>query len=347
MHHEAYKTLGKDESKQIGAKMSPAIADVKTANACLSCHALNVDAKLKGDKFNINEGNTCGNCHGPSEKWMKPHAETEGWTQKMRDSMSHDALLKEWGLYDTKALAARATLCTSCHMAIDAEMVAAGHPQPTFELDYYQELENKHWLDPETPYWASKVWLAGQVACVRDAMTQLSSRAKAKKSPESIKSAAQQAMAHLGVLKAAGSAVGMDTAAMDATGADLAKAIADPGANADAIASKADAAAKMADAALAKVDAVNPDKAMTMKALAAIAANDSLAKDCGRFGMDQQALAIDSLYKSWAFAEKTPEADRQAMVDLIETKLLPQDEGEPNVDEYMKVLAEVRGKLPK
>jgi hypothetical protein len=61
----------------------------------------------QGRQYNVSEGVTCYHCHGPSEKWNKPHAE-KGWTQKMRDGKSHDALLKEWGLYDTKSVMHRA-----------------------------------------------------------------------------------------------------------------------------------------------------------------------------------------------------------------------------------------------
>lgn len=342
-HREAFEALSNDKSKAIGAAMK--IKDVTADNSCLSCHALNVKKDLQGENFRLNDGNSCDNCHGPSEKWIKPHAD-KGWVQKQRDELkSHAAMLKQWGIYDTKPLAERATWCTGCHLAIDADMIAAGHPQPTFELSDFQSRQPRHWLANEQKYYVAKVWLAGQVASLRDAMNQLAMRASQKKSPEMVKTAYQQAMSHLTVLKSAGAAVGLDSAALDASATDLSKSIADPTANADAIAGKAAAISAMANTALGKVNSVAPDKAMTTQALGAIAANDGMSKDFGAFGMEQQSLAILALYDAYSKAENDPQ--REAMLDLIETKLLLPEEGEPNAAEYAKVLAEVKGKLPK
>jgi hypothetical protein len=343
-HHEAYETLGSDESKEMGQKLS--IADVKTSDSCLSCHALNVRKELQGENFSIREGNTCDNCHGPSEKWIKPHAE-KGWTQTQRKSMSHDALLKQWGLYDTKPLAQRATMCTGCHLAIDADLVVAGHPQPTFELDWFQEIEPKHWLTPDEKYYSTKVWLAGQVACLRDSMNQLAMRAKGKKDPAMVKSAYQQAMSHLMVLKPTASAAGLNGGSLDASATELSKAITDPAANSDTIAAKASALAEMANVALPKVNGVTADRQLTLAALSAIASSDGMAKDLGRFGMDQQSLALAALYNSYAKAEGVADAERDVINKLIEEKLMPPEEGEPNIDDYAKALSDLKGKLPR
>src|SRR5437764_1167829 len=111
-HAKAFEALSKPESAEIGKKMATPIADVTKSEACLSCHAQNVPENLRGQKFSIKEGNTCTSCHGPSEKWLEPHAD-KGWTDKQRAAIpDHEALLKQWGLYDTKALLARAELCT-------------------------------------------------------------------------------------------------------------------------------------------------------------------------------------------------------------------------------------------
>ena len=96
---------------------------------------------LQGKDFNIEEGVSCGACHGPSTKWNPPH-KAKGWTDKERKAAgTHDALLKKWGLYDTKSPLARAYMCTSCHLAIDADMVAAVDSGDNAEaLGIYREL---------------------------------------------------------------------------------------------------------------------------------------------------------------------------------------------------------------
>ena len=75
---------------------------------------------------------------GPAEKWLEPHAE-KGWT--------HEQSVKV-GMYDTKNFLLRAEKCVSCHLPIDAEMVAAGHPDLlAFELDTFSATMPPHWRD--------------------------------------------------------------------------------------------------------------------------------------------------------------------------------------------------------
>lgn len=336
-HAKAFDTLTKPESKKIGDAMK--IADVKTSNACLMCHALSVPDNLKGDKFNIKEGNTCASCHGPSEKWNKPHAETKGWTEEQRKkSGSHEALLKTWGLYDTKPVTARAAMCVSCHLSIDADMVAAGHPQPVFELDYFSEIEPKHWIDPEG-FFSTKLWMAGQAAAVADSMNQLASRASAKKDAESIKAAYEQAMAHASVFGATAPTLGIDAGAWSAKVAELTKDMN----NSDA----AKALASMATAAMPKIESSNPDQAMTTALLNAVAGMTGLGTNFGQNGMDQQSWAISALFNSYAKGTKMPEAGKDAMNKLIESKLMPPESGELKPEDFEKGLAEVKEKLPK
>jgi hypothetical protein len=72
-----------------------------------------------------------------------------------------------------------------------------------------------------------------------------------------------------------------------------------------------------------------------------------MCRECGRFGMDQQALAIASLYNAYARAEKVADGEREALNKTIEDKLMPPEEGDLSADAYTKTLAEVKGKLPK
>lgn len=326
-HRKSFEVLTEPASKDMGTKLR--IADVTADAKCTVCHALAVPEALRGQRFNLREGNTCTQCHGPSEKWLAPHSE-KGWTDKQRAaSGGHDKLLATWGLYDTKPLVARAEICVSCHLAIDAEMVAAGHPQPMFELDYFTSLQPKHWKDPEG-FYGTKVWLAGQVVAVRESMQQLATRAAASKDSEGTKAAFQQAMAHLGVFKPAAAAVGLDAASWDV--------------KPDSMAADAATVAKAADALKAKVDAWEP-KESPLPMLRKIAENKALIKDYGPFGMKQIAYTVSALYNSAAKGQKFPDAAKDAMNKLIDDKFFAPT-GELKADQFEKDLAEIVGKLP-
>ena len=346
-HALAHEHLGKPDTAknpafaEIGKKMG--IADVSTDARCTSCHSLAVPTNLQGQKFNIKEGITCNACHGPSEKWNTPHAEI-GWTQKQRQAAgSHAALLKQWGLYDTKPVVARAEKCASCHLAIDPTLVAAGHPQPIFELDYYSELENKHWRDPEG-YFSAKLWAAGQIVCLRDAMRQLAERASSNAPDASVNDALDQAMGHYAVLKhllALKAVAGADAAALDAHAQKLKGAAGNKAAIAPAATALADAAAKMVDA----FNTFEPDKKVTLTLLQSLSADNSIAKDHGLHGVEQQAFAIYSLYNTFARVEKPADAD--ATNDIVAKLFGPLEAKKVDAAAYATDLKEVQGKLPK
>ena len=160
-HAKAYATLTNEKLKS-GVSPSKIATNLKIAKAeasdkCLVCHAVDVKPELRGPKFDISEGVHCDGCHGPAEKWLEPHAE-KGWT--------HEQSVK-LGMYDTKSFLLRAEKCVSCHLQIDAEMVAAGHPDLlAFELDTFSATMPPHWRDKGT--WAgTKAWATGQVTAAR------------------------------------------------------------------------------------------------------------------------------------------------------------------------------------
>ena len=172
-HAKAYATLTNEKLKS-GVSPSKIAQNLKIAKAtdspkCLVCHAVDVKPELRGPKFDISEGVHCDGCHGPAEKWLEPHAE-KGWT--------HEQSVKV-GMYDTKNFLLRAEKCVSCHLQIDAEMVAAGHPDLlAFELDTFSATMPPHWRDKGT--WAgTKSWATGQVISLREAARQVGARAKA------------------------------------------------------------------------------------------------------------------------------------------------------------------------
>ena len=172
-HAKAYATLTNEKLK---SGVSPAkiaqnlkIAKAETSSKCLVCHAVDVKPELRGPKFDISEGVHCDGCHGPAEKWLEPHAE-KGWTHEKSVAV---------GMYDTKSMLLRGEKCVSCHLAIDHEMVAAGHPDLlAFELDTFSAQMPPHWRD-KGPFTPTKAWATGQVIALREAAKQLGDRSGA------------------------------------------------------------------------------------------------------------------------------------------------------------------------
>ena len=307
---KAYKALESDDGKKILAAMKEP-GTPQESPLCTNCHALVVPAGQQMSKYNVREGVTCGACHGPYEKWEKPHNQPGGADglrkecgYKVLDALNmpystsspeHQKLLKDFGLFDTRPILARAEKCMSCHLAIDAKMVAAGHPTPLFELAYYSEIEPPHWREPQG-YWATKVWAAGQVVCLRDAMNQLADRAAdASTDPKLLKDSYGQAMGHLMLLKhlAGGAAatqleaVSKDLQAADAAG-DKAKL-------ASAAITGADVASKM----MGGVATLKPDAPTTAALIGLIVKDSSIATVAGFRGAQQQAFALNALRTSF------------------------------------------------
>lgn len=305
-HAVAFTSLTKPEAQKIADALKLGKADASPA--CLNCHALEVPANLQMAKFNQKEGVTCGACHGPYEKWADPHNKPGGANdlrtasgykvlkaEEMPYSTSspeHQKLLKDFGLFDTRPILARAEKCTSCHLAIDSKLIDAGHPVPIFELAYYTFLENPHWREPGG-YWATKVWAAGQAVCLRDAMAQLADRATGGATDKMIKGAYGQAMSHLLVfryLTGGKAAAALESAAKDlqAAGDDKAK-----------LAAAAKAAADAATSMMTPVGALIPAEGNTAALLAKIVAETDSATLGGFRGAQQQALALSTLCASY------------------------------------------------
>lgn len=302
---------------------------------CLSCHSLNAPENLQSEKngFSLAEGVSCNSCHGPSQDWRGEHNKKD-WTEKQRLAVasakgdelwkgqaSHQELLTKFGLYDTKPLVARAEICVSCHLAIDPKLVEAGHPQPYFELNKFQEDEPKHWRErPEhAGFGHVRIWAVGQVVCLRDAMRQLAERAgTADTKPETLKDSLAQALGHFAMVKQLSDAkvMAVDSATLDA-GKALLDMLASGKLDASAIVAPATGIAShfkgLADAALA----VPTDQATLDKLLASVAADD-VAKTLGLHGGQQQALALWSLHSASPTA-KPDDAANKSIQSLLES----------------------------
>lgn len=168
-HAHTFEQLGNDVSKKISTALK--IADAKTSDRCLGCHAINIPAAQRGELFDLSSGVSCEVCHGPAEKWKDPHAKA-GWTQAKRQEVGPKGLMDQFGLVDTSNLSVRAHTCVACHLQIDKDMIDAGHPPLEFEMYAYNYYTTKkpnvqyaiHWDATPGQMTDAKLWATGQAA---------------------------------------------------------------------------------------------------------------------------------------------------------------------------------------
>ena len=138
-HSRAYTVLRSDESRLMAERLG--LGNATTAKVCLDCHADNIPAERRGEKFQISDGVGCEACHGGAERWIESHAE-EGATHA--DNLAR-------GMYPTEQPEARARLCLSCHVGTetkfaDHDIMAAGHPRMSFELETFTVNQPAHYV---------------------------------------------------------------------------------------------------------------------------------------------------------------------------------------------------------
>lgn len=160
-HSQAYnKLFGKDFvaiTDKLGLK-APHEEPV-----CLACHASSIPEDRRGAKFQLADGIGCESCHGGSEDWLASHTNQQA---THADNVAN-------GLYPLDDIVARAKLCLSCHYGNNEQfgshdIMGAGHPRISFELDTFTELQPKHFVQDQDygkrkQAWSSvKAWAVGQ-----------------------------------------------------------------------------------------------------------------------------------------------------------------------------------------
>lgn len=184
-HSRAYTVLNQPLAQRMAKILK--IGDPTKAQKCLVCHALSVPAQERGTQFDIAEGVSCESCHGPAEKWLGPHVEAN----------AKHAEMVRLGLVDNKDLAIRSEKCLTCHLGapgleVDHEMLAAGHPDLTFELDSFSSIEPPHWVekapDAKDPIndklFGVRIWSVGQATQLEESLTRLARHARGANWPE-------------------------------------------------------------------------------------------------------------------------------------------------------------------
>ena len=141
-HARAYETLLGERSAAIARKLGLA-EPPQQAGVCLACHAHNVPPARRASGFVLADGVGCEACHGPAERWMKPHVEPGASRGK----------LAPLGLYPVWEPVRRTRLCLGCHFGnaqklVTHRMMAAGHPRLSFEIDTFMQIQPPHYATP-------------------------------------------------------------------------------------------------------------------------------------------------------------------------------------------------------
>jgi Cytochrome c554 and c-prime len=184
-HSHAYQALTGEIGERI-ARILKLNSKAEESPKCLACHALYTTPEQRGRPFELSEGVSCENCHGPASAWLGPHT-TRDWLHEKSVAL---------GMRDTRDVIHRTEKCLECHLGtkekfVDHEMIAAGHPDLFFELDSFSAVMPRHWESPresalgkpvEDAAWAGvRDWSAGQAVQLRAEMERLAWRAKGER----------------------------------------------------------------------------------------------------------------------------------------------------------------------
>jgi hypothetical protein len=161
--------------------------DVTRAQECLSCHAVpaaaadlacgvgsggGAGATPDGDSQRApmpaslaQFGVSCEACHGPASGWYGTH---------FRKDFERAAAVARDGLRDLLDPVQLANRCAGCHVGdeervVDHRLIAAGHPELSFELGTFLLEMNPHWRQrgAQSREWLARAALVGQAVALR------------------------------------------------------------------------------------------------------------------------------------------------------------------------------------
>jgi len=141
--------------------------------ACLGCHTDPAPPGQRGARFQVADGVGCEACHGGSGAWIASHRAVDG---------THAANVAR-GMKALEDPKVRAGVCLDCHFGgsrpgqfVTHQMMAAGHPRVSFELDLFSGLV-QHW-NVDADYvkrkgyaGGVKIWAVGQAMALERALT--------------------------------------------------------------------------------------------------------------------------------------------------------------------------------
>jgi hypothetical protein len=184
-HSRAWRVLTQPRAQAIATRLG--LGPAQTATACLGCHADPAPASQRGPRFQISDGVGCEACHGGASGWIASHYAL---------GATHAANISR-GLVALDDPKTRAGRCLDCHLGsaaqnqfVSHQLMAAGHPRLTFELDLYSALQ-KHY-DFDADYVARhkvvaggmKTWAVGQAMALDRTLTLFGPRSGGGAFPE-------------------------------------------------------------------------------------------------------------------------------------------------------------------
>ena len=335
-HAQAYKVLQGPVAQRMARIMG--LESATGAARCLACHALSVSAEQKGREFDVAEGVTCENCHGPASGWLGQHT-LKNWKHEQSVQL---------GLHDLPNLQVRTKQCLTCHMGtgeknVDHELIAAGHPDLVFELDSYQAVMPMHWKKPEDPAMGIRTWSVGQAVKLKEALNRLSRRAQGPVWPEfaemecfachhdltkADKSWRQERgyqnrrpgnppwnAAHYAVLRVVLKSVDANLAAqLDKDFSDVYALASRINTDRNELAQRANKAAITADQVAERLNSMPVDRARASQMMAAIVANSDELSAQGTRTAEQAAMAIEALM---AAQGRSAQPDVRSAIDAL------------------------------
>ena len=321
-HARAYQVLSNDVSLRIGRilnlKSSP-----EQNEKCLACHALSVSAEQRAQTFDLNDGVSCESCHGPAAGWLGPHT-VKGWENQSSEQKA------KLGMIDLRDVAVRSHTCLRCHLGtaekfVDHQMIAAGHPDLTFELNLFSAVMPRHWKEPaDSPWFGTKEWAVGQGMQLRDSLQRLARRARSSTWPEyaeldciachhsltAPKDSWRQEAGYAGrtpgvpawnaarfvVFRYAAAATDASAASkLESEIATLSSLMGQLNGDREQIAVSTERAATLADSLTRELNDRAYDQAFTLQVMRRIAADSGLALQ-GQRAAEQATMSLDSLY---------------------------------------------------
>ena len=155
-HTRAYAILTDARSARMAESLRLPAAAQESAR-CTVCHSpFQSVPSARLMPAHPDEGVSCESCHSAAESWLRGHTRKD-WTYAMRVTA---------GMRDLKSFYVRANTCVACHQNLDSDILKAGHPELTFELDGQSVAEPKHWRDD--PSSGLRAWLVGQAVALRE-----------------------------------------------------------------------------------------------------------------------------------------------------------------------------------
>ena len=169
-HSRAWRVLMEPRAQAIANRLG--LGPAQNAATCTGCHG---DAAPggRGAKFQVSDGVGCEACHGGSSGWLASHYALGA---NHADNVSRGMIPLE----DPKV---RASVCLDCHFGsaekgqfVTHQIMAAGHPRISFELDLFSTLQRHYDLNAEyakrKPIPSGvKVWAVGQSMALERSLT--------------------------------------------------------------------------------------------------------------------------------------------------------------------------------